>query len=625
MSINNEVGEVTIASTRTGREIEAEPTRVEAIDEEEVDEKISMRPANVSMVLNESTGIKVQQTSATTNTQSVRIQGLDGRYTQLLKDGFPAYGGFSGSLSVLEIPPLDLKQVEIIKGPSGTHYGAGAIAGVVNFISKEPEDRPSTSIVLNQTSALGSDVSLFHSRKLGKIGYTILGSYNYQREYDVDDDDFTELPRTNSFTLSPRLFVYRDEKTRLSIGNSFSLQKRTGGDVLAIKNGPNGIHQYFEKNDSLRNVTTINFDRLFSDGGRFNAKQSLAFFSREIEIPGFRFKGGQFNAYTDLAYFRAFGKNALVFGFNAVHDRFREDVKAPAALDRSETRTTFGGFVQDTVDLTDRLAFEAGFRLDHVREYGTFALPRVSLLYRFTENFTTRVGYGLGYKTPTVFTEDAEELLFRRVVGIGDTLKAERSHGGTLDFNYRGSFGEKIGYSVNQLFFYTQISDPLVLELSPDDLYRFRNASSPIVSRGFETNAKFTYGIVKLFVGYTFTDAKAGYLAGDRRLTLTPRHRVNSSLVFEREADVKAGAEFYYASRQVLDERSLTPSTATFGLFGEKTFGKFSIFVNAENIFDERQGRFAPVVLGPHANPTFADVWTHLEGRVFNGGVKVRF
>jgi len=170
--VTNEVGEVTITSTRTGREIDDVPTRVEAIDEEEVDEKTNMRPANVSMVLNESTGIKVQQTSATSNTQSVRIQGLDGRYTQLLKDGFPAFGGFSGSISLLDILPLDLKQVEIIKGPSATFYGGGAIAGVINFISKEPEGTPSTSIIFNQTTALGTDFSIFNSRKFQRFGYT---------------------------------------------------------------------------------------------------------------------------------------------------------------------------------------------------------------------------------------------------------------------------------------------------------------------------------------------------------------------------------------------------------------------------------------------------------------------
>ncbi len=125
IKVNYEAGSVIINTTRTGREIDDTPTRVEAIDEEEIDEKISMRAANVSMILNESTGIKVQQTSATSQTQTMRIQGLDGRYTQILKDGFPAFGGFSGSLSLLDIPPLDLKQVEIIKGAASTFYGGG--------------------------------------------------------------------------------------------------------------------------------------------------------------------------------------------------------------------------------------------------------------------------------------------------------------------------------------------------------------------------------------------------------------------------------------------------------------------------------------------------------------------
>lgn len=624
LTLNNEVGEVTITSTRTGREIEAEPTRVEAIDEEEVDEKISMAPANVSMVVSESTGIQVQQTSATSNTQSVRIQGLDGRYTQILKDGFPSFGGFSGSLSLLEIPPLDLRQVEIIKGPNATLYGAGAIAGVVNFVSKEPEEKSVTTIVLNQTSALGTDFSLFNSKKFKSFGYTLFGSANYQREYDVDDDDFTELPRTRSFAINPKLFFSPGDNTRLTIGNALSYQKRTGGDILAIRGNANGIHQYFENNDSFRNITTFNFDHAFDNGSRFVARQGLAFFSRDLTIPNYRFKGKQFNSYTDLAYFRTVGKNSLVVGANAVYDRFREDLFAPNALDRSETRTTFGAFIQNTVDLTDKLALEAGFRADHVKTYGTFALPRVSLLYRFTEKFTSRVGYGLGYKTPSVFTETAEELLFRNVVGIGNTLKAERSQGGTLDLNYNGRFGEKVGYSLNQLFFYTQITDPLVLELSTGGLYRFRNADTPIISKGFETNTKFTYDIAKLFIGYTYTDAKAGYLAADRRLPLLPRNKINSSLVFEKAGSFKGGIEAYYSSRQTLDDRSKTRSLFEIGLFAEKIFKKLSVFVNAENITDVRQSRYGSVVLGAHNNPTFAEIYTHLEGRIFNGGIKIR-
>jgi iron complex outermembrane receptor protein/outer membrane receptor for ferrienterochelin and colicins len=625
LKVTNEVGEVTITSTRTGREIDDVPTRVEAIDEEEVDEKTNMRPANVSMVLNESTGIKVQQTSATSQTQSVRIQGLDGRYTQLLKDGFPAFGGFSGSISLLDILPLDLKQVEIIKGPSATFYGGGAIAGVINFVSKEPEDEPETSLIFNQTTALGTDFSVFNSRKLKRFGYTFLGSVNYQNEYDVDDDDFTELPNTTSFTLSPRLFFYLDDKTRLVIGNTTSYQNRKGGDVFVIHGHAGSFHQYFENNNSLRNITTVQLDRRFADGGRLTAKQSFAFFDREIEIPDYRFDGRQFNSYTDISYLRAIKDHVLVFGFSAVHDQFTEtpNINTPAA--RDERRTTLGGYAQDSFNVTQRLSLEAGFRLDHLRTYGTFALPRVSALYRFSNSLSSRLSFGLGYKAPSIFTEEAETLLFRNVQPIGNTLKAERSRGGTLDVNYRDTIGEKFSYSINQMFFYTTIQDPLVLLDTSAGDFRFVNAQESVRSRGFETNARVSYDIVKLFAGYTFTHAKADYRAGNRTLPLTPKSRINSALLFEREASFKTGFEAYYTSSQFLTNGFRTRHFWTLGVFGEKTFGKYALFINAENITDTRQGRFSQVVFPPHQLPTFSEIYTHTEGRVFNGGIKVRF
>jgi outer membrane receptor for ferrienterochelin and colicins len=624
IKVANEVGEVTVTSTRTGREIDDVPTRVEAIDEEEVDEKSNMRPSNVSMVLNESTGIKVQQTSATSNTQSVRIQGLDGRYTQLLKDGFPAFGGFSGSLSLLDILPLDLKQVEIIKGPAATFYGGGAIAGVINFISREPEDKPVTSMIFNQTSARGTDFSVFNSRKFSRFGYTFLGSVNYQKEYDVDDDDFTELPLTNSFSLGPRLFFYLDDKTRLVVGNSTSYQNRRGGDRFVIRDQSNALHQYFEKNDSLRNITTLQFDRELSGGGRLVAKQSLAFFSREIEIPNYLFEGRQFNSYTDISYLRPVNNHALVFGFNAVYDRFRENQDDSHVIPRDETRTTLGGYAQDSFSITDKLSLEAGFRLDYVRDYGLFPLPRVSALYRFTDKLSSRLSIGLGYKAPSVFTEEAETLLFQNVLPVGNSLKAERSRGGTFDINYRNTVGEKFSYSLNQMFFYTEIEDPLVLFPNADSTFSFANAIQPIRSRGFETNVRLSYDIIKLFAGYTYTNAVAKYLPGAQVLPLTPKSRINSALLFEQDGTFKAGIEAYYTSSQSLTNRFRTKPYWVLGIFGEKSFGKLSLFINAENITDTRQGRFGAVVFPPHQNPTFSEIYMHTEGRVINGGIKVR-
>ncbi|HEY9285430.1 MAG TPA: TonB-dependent receptor [Pyrinomonadaceae bacterium] len=623
--VDNDLGEVTIVeTTRTGRDIDDTPTRVEAIDEEEIGEKMSMRPANVSMVLNESTGIKVQQTSATTQTQSVRIQGLDGRYTQLLKDGFPAFGGFSGSLGVLDIPPLDLRQVEIVKGPAATFYGGGAIAGVINFVSRQPEDEPVTNMIFNVTSAGGADFSAFDARKLGRHGYTLLASVNYQREYDVDDDDFTELPRTRSFNLAPRFFFSLDDRTRLVVGNSTSYQNRAGGDVFVIRDAADAVHQYFERNNSVRNITTVQLARDLEGGRRLVARQSLAFFSREIEIPDYRFEGGQFNSYTDVSYFHPVKNHALVFGFNAAYDRFREGRDSGGPVPRDETRATFGGYAQDSFAVTEKLSLEAGFRLDHARDYGTFALPRVSALYRFTERLSSRLTVGFGYKTPSVFTEEAETLLFRNVLPVGNALEAERSRGGTFDLNYRGTAGEKFAYSLNQMFFYTRIEDPLVLTPRAGGFFGFENAPRPVRSRGFETNVRLSYDIAKLFAGYTYTDAKAEYLTGNQILALTPKSRLNSALLFEREEDFKVGVEAYYTSGQYLTNRFRTRPFWVAGIFGEKTFGKYSLFFNAENITDTRQGRFGTVVFPPHQNPTFAEIYTHTEGRVFNGGVKIR-
>ncbi len=138
---HEELEEVIITTTRSSRNIQNIPTRVEYIGGEELEEKITMQPGNIRMVLSESTGIQTQQTSASSANTTIRIQGLDGRYTQILKDGFPLYSGFSGGLSIMQIPPLDLKQVDLIKGSASTLYGkyfvslgftiAVSVAGVV--------------------------------------------------------------------------------------------------------------------------------------------------------------------------------------------------------------------------------------------------------------------------------------------------------------------------------------------------------------------------------------------------------------------------------------------------------------------------------------------------------------
>ncbi|HHB52296.1 MAG TPA: TonB-dependent receptor, partial [Saprospiraceae bacterium] len=194
---NAELETVTVFSTRTRNRIKEIPTKIEVLGNEEVIEETAINPGNISKLLGETSGIQVQQTSAISGNVSFRIQGLPGKYTQLIKDGFPLYGGFSSGLSLLQIPPLDLKQVEIIKGSASTLYGSDAIAGIVNLISKKPKEKPEFSVMLNQTNRGGNDISTFFSGKNEKFGATLVASINSQKTKDIGNNGFSDIPEYN--------------------------------------------------------------------------------------------------------------------------------------------------------------------------------------------------------------------------------------------------------------------------------------------------------------------------------------------------------------------------------------------------------------------------------------------
>jgi outer membrane receptor for ferrienterochelin and colicins len=211
---------VVVQATCTSSTIANIPTRIEVISGEELAEKGNMKLGDIRMMLNESTGIQTQQTSATSYNSSIRIQGFDGRYTQILKDGYPLYVGLSGRLSIMQIVPLDLRQVEVIKGSSSTLYGGGAIAGLVNLVSKVLTNKRELSFLANATTTGGLDLSGFYSQKFGKVGLTVFGSRNTGDPYDPAGIGLTAIPKFEGYAINPKLFLYR-KNTAANIGFSW--------------------------------------------------------------------------------------------------------------------------------------------------------------------------------------------------------------------------------------------------------------------------------------------------------------------------------------------------------------------------------------------------------------------
>lgn len=622
-----ELDEIIIQSTRTSRTIRNTPTRIESIDSEELAEKANMKPSNVSMLLHESTGLQVQQTSATSGNASIRVQGLDGRYTQLLKDGYPNFGSFASGLSILEIPPLDLKQVEIIKGPASTLFGGGAIAGVVNFISKTPQEKAEYNFILNQSNIGQTNLGAYSSQRKGKWGYTVLGLLNLQDSYDVDNDDFSETPKSKNFTINPRLFYYPNENISWMIGNSFTKGNMKGGDMYVIDGNIDSNHTYFEQNQTLRNTTTIEFDEKFKNSGSFKFKQSLSFFDRKINIPNYQFSGFNTNAFTDASYIWNKKNQTIISGMNFMYDNFNQ--KEDSKLDAKSV--TIGVYIQHTWDISEYVKLENGLRFDNVNYSNInfsknqfFILPKISALFKINNKWSSRIGGGLGYKIPTIFTEEIEKNQYQNIEPLNNVV-AERSIGGTADLNYKTKIFEDLLFSINQMFFITQINKPLVLENDGVNSF-FVNASESVLSKGFETNAKFVFKEdFKLFVGYTFTNAEAKYLAGNQFLPLVPKNKLNLALIYERENNFKFGFESYFTDNQYLYDGDQTQSFWIFGFMAEKTmWNHFSFFINFENFTDTRQSNYKRVVNGSNNNPTFDDIWTSTEGFTINGGLKLK-
>jgi len=615
--------EVVVSTTRSSRSIDDIATRIETITSGELEEKAVMQPASIRMLLTESTGIQTQQTSVTSASTSVRIQGLDGKYTQMLKDGFPLYSGFAGGLSILQIPPLDLMRVEVIKGSASTLYGGGAIAGLINLVTKVPTEEKEISLLVNTNQTNALDLSTYYRQKFNKWGVTLYGGRNSQAAFDRNHDGFSDIPKFTRYTLNPRIFRY-GKTSIMSFGVNTSFEERMGGDMSVIEGNGDSVHTYFEKNKSNRYSSQFKFEKRFQNMSVLTAKNSVGYFARNILLSDFEFLGSQVSSYSEISYLTRGSKSEWIGGINLWTDRFRQNDNSPFPLDYH--LITSGFFAQNNYKPAEKFTLETGVRIDYNNHHDAFVLPRISLMWKFSDKFTSRIGGGLGYKPPSLFSEEAETKSFRNIEPLDlSKVKAEKSIGGNVDFNYKTPLTDEIDIIINQLFFYTSLNDPLILSSTPgsNGNYFFYNVDGTLISSGFETNLKLTVDDFSLYAGYTYINATRDFNNIKQFNPLTAKHRLNLNLMYEIENKLRVAYELFYVGPQYLSTGELTRAYWVMGLSAEKKFQKFSLFVNAENFLDSRQTRYEPLYTGSIQNPQFKEVYSPIDGFIFNGGFKI--
>ncbi len=615
-----ELSSVMVSATRSGRRIEDEPLRVEVLAQEEVEEKLLMTPGDITMMLNESSGLRVQTTSPSLGGAAVRIQGLRGRYTQILADGLPLYGGQTGGLGLLQIPPMDLGGVEIIKGVASALYGGSALGGVINLISRRPEQEAVRELLLNQTTLGGTDAVGFASQRLTeRWGYTLLAGGHRQSQVDRDDDGWTDLPGYERAVLRPRAFWSSPEGHSLMATMGATLERREGGTV----DGGTVAGSPFPEN-----LRTNRYDGglvggfLLGGSTILSIRGAAAMQQHRHTFGGVRERDRHLTWLGEMSLGIPKGRSLWVIGAAVQQERY--DADDVTGFDFQYT--TPAVFAQNTITISRALSFTASARVDQHSEYGTQIAPRLSALMRLGTMWTLRASGGGGYFAPSPFTEETEVTgltPLEPLLSIGE----ESARSGSIDL------GGTVGMiELNATIFGSIVDHPVGLRSVAGHPERVElvNLAAPTRTAGGELLIRWNPEPFHVTGSYTLVrSSEQDPETGIRRNSpLTPRHQAGVVTMWEKEGRARVGVELYYTGPQTLDDNPYRDEGKPYlhiGVLAERRFGAARVFINAENLLGYRQTRYDPLVLPTRGlgGRWTTDVWGPLEGRIANFGVRL--
>ena len=616
---NEDLDVVIISSSRTNSRIDDLNTKVEVLGQEDMDEESALVPGNIGSILGDLSIITIQRTNPFNGNDAVRMQGLDPRYTQIMRDGLPLYGGFSGSLGVLSIPPLDLKQVEIIKGSASTLYGGGAIGGLINFISKEPADSIKTTLTLNATTLKEFNVNAFTSGRKKRSGWTCFAGANSKTPTDINGDGFAEVPDDKNVLLHPRFFYDVNTRTKLIAGFSGSYDDRKSGDIKAIRSQADSVHTFLQKEKTIRNTFDLSLTSNLNDKHHLSFKTAGSIFQRNLNYSGFHFNGTQYSSYSELNDFIKLKKHNLVAGLNFMTETFVKK-NGDSTFFNNYAYHTLGSFLQDEWQLAEKLSMQTGIRFDHHNSFGDFFLPRLSFFYKPTAAFSVRLAGGTGYKTPNLFDFSDPS---GKLQAMPANIKPEHSYGLNTDINYHTFVFEKLSIQINEALYYTHITDPLTMITNSNGQRLLQNAIYEVNSYGTDTYIRLAYHSAELYLGYNHTEALQQTKTTTVNMPFNPKDKFSTTLAYELEDKWRMGIESSWSGNQYIYGNERVNNFWFFAAMIQRKFKMGSIVLNCENLFDTRQSKFETLVTGPVSDPTFKPVWAPIEGRIINLSIKV--
>lgn len=484
--------EVVISATRNRVERRSAPVVVSSLKPRLLTATQSL---SLAEGLNFAPGVRVETNCQNCGFTQVRLNGLDGAYTQILLNSRPIFTSLLGVYGLEQIPTNIIERVEVVRSGGSALYGSNAIAGTVNVITKDP--------VLN-TWEIGSNLAVIDGDALDRFltfntstvaddlnsGITLYGAYRNRDDYDANDDGFTEIVELRNTTVGAKAFYKPNDRSRVSLNLNAIREYRRGGNRLDL------APQFTDITEELDHDTFIggaDYEVDSKDNTRkFQVYTSASYTDRDSYYGGLG--GGNtpedillannaFGTTKDLAWvngvqFTKAFKNKDVFTAGVEYNFNNTEDQIPGynrLIDQSVN--TLGSYAQYEWKPSDRFTALVGTRLDNVTVDGNYTIgdiarevdlsetvlsPRLTLSYQISNALRLRGGYARGFRAPQAYNED---LHISSVGGepqfviLADDLDSEFSNAFTASLNYSKTVNLlQMDFLVEG--FYTTLQDP---------------------------------------------------------------------------------------------------------------------------------------------------------------------
>ncbi len=471
-------------------------------------------------------GLRVENTCSNCGKTDLRINGLQGQYTQILMDSRPVFSSMAAVYGLEQLPSAMIDRIEVVRGGGSAMYGANAIAGVVNIITKEPvRNFVNIANTSNVNEHAGYDINTELNASVmtdnRKIGAYLFASHRTRSAYDRDLDGYSESPQLRSTTAGTRLFFKTSSYSKLTAEYHHTTDFRRGGNNSDQEPHNADIAEQLRHNidagslafdwfspDSRHFVSAYAAAQHIGRESYFGAGRDTAAYGRSTDLTAntglqYRFSYPCGRMHGDLTL-------GAEYTYNGLHDRMlgynrdmRQNVHVVGAYAQNEWKN-------------DQWSILLGARLEkHNLLRSVVVNPRATFRYTPIEGLVFRAGYSSGYRAPQAYDEDLHVAAVGgnvSLITLDPNLRPEYSHSATLSADWYKRWG-KWELNLTAEGFYTYLQDVFFLRedgLDPDGnlLLTRTNAPGAWVG-GLNLEGKLAYGQWFTFqMGYTFQQSR---------------------------------------------------------------------------------------------------------------------